>query len=416
MYPFWSAEGRSIGFAADGVLKRTDLDTGLVRTLASRFPAGGAWSAEGTILIGSIIGPLYSIDDEGGELKEATRLLRGQNSHRWPQFLPDGRRFLMFTLGVPDVRGVYRGSPADSDVERLSDRASGYRFMPPGHVLFARQGALWAGRVNREHTRVEGELALVAPEVLVHRGVYGYAAFSTSSTGSIAYRASAGETQLVWVDRTGRPAGVVGTPDDSQLSLERLSADGRTIVAGRTVAGNTNVWLFDTQRGAPHRLTFGVTDGPPVLSPDGSRVVYQAEGPRDGSVVYERRSDGTGDEALVLEESVNEWHQPQDWSADGRHLLYRVQMTTGTDLWALPLFGGRKPFNVTQTPFSESSARFSPDSRSVAYASDETGRTRSTCRLSRKPGQSCESPRVAARSRAGGRTDVSSSTSRPTGA
>ena len=373
LFPFWSAKGQSIGFAADGVLKRIDLDSGLVRTLASRSPAGGTWSADGTILIGSIIGPLYRIQEEGGALEEATRLLRGQNSHRWPQFLPDGRRFLMFTLGPPDVRGVYRGSQADPNVERVSDRASGYRFMPPAHVLFARQGALWAGRMNREYTRVEGELALVAPEVLVHRGVYGYAAFSTSSTGSIAYRASAGETQLVWVDRTGRPAGVVGTPDDSQLALERLSMDGRAILAGRTVAGNTNVWLFDTQRGAPHRLTFGETDGPPILSPDGRRVVYQAEGPRDGSVVYERRTDGTGDETVVLEESVNEWHQPQDWSGDGRHLLYRVQTAMGADLWALPLSGERKPFSVTQTSFSESGARFSPDSRSIAYASDETG-------------------------------------------
>ena len=372
-YPFWSPGSRSIGFNADGVLKRIDLDTGLVRTLASRPAAGGTWSADGTILIGSIIGPLYRIQDEGGALEEATRLLRGQNSHRWPQFLPDGRRFLMFTLGPPDVRGVYRGSQAEPNVERVSDRASGYGFMPTAHVLFARQGALWAGRVNREYTRVEGELALVAPEVLVHRGVYGYAAFSTSSTGSIAYRASAGETQLVWVDRTGQPAGVVGTPDDSQLALERLSLDGRAILAGRTVAGNTNVWLFDTQRGAPRRLTFGETDGPPILSHDGRRVVYQAEGPRDGSVVYERRTDGTGDETVVLEESVNEWHQPQDSSADGRHLLYRVQTATGADLWALPLFGERKPFSVTQTSFSEWSARFSPDSRSIAYASDETG-------------------------------------------
>ena len=373
MYPFWSPEGRSLGFAADGVLKRIDLDSGLVRTLASRFPAGGAWSPEGTILIGSIIGPLYSIQEEGGALEEATRLRGGQNSHRWPQFLNDGRRFLLFTLGPPDVRGVYRGSANDANVERVSDRESGYRFMPPAHVLFARQGALWARRLNRERTRVEGELVLVAPEVLVHRGVYGYAAFSTSSTGSIAYRASAGETQLVWIDRTGRPAGVVGTPDDSQLSLERLSTDGRTIIAGRTVAGNSNIWLFNAQRGAPHRLTFGVTDGPAALSPDGSRVVYQAEGPRDGSVVYERRSDGTGDETILLEESVNEWHQPEDWSGDGRHILYRVPTTTGTDLWALPLVGERKPFNLTQTSFSESNARFSPDSRSVAYASDETG-------------------------------------------
>ena len=246
--------------------------------------------------------------------------------------------------------------------------------------------------------------------------MYGYAAFSTSSTGSIAYRASAGETQLVWIDRTGRPAGVVGTPDDSQLSLERLSTDGRTIIAGRTVAGNSNIWLFNAQRGAPHRLTFGVTDGPAALSPDGSRVVYQAEGPRDGSVVYERRSDGTGDETILLEESVNEWHQPEDWSGDGRHILYRVPTTTGANLWALPLVGERKPFNLTQTSFSESNARFSPDSRSVAYASDETGENGIYVQPSREPGQSCGCPWVGARSRAGGRTDVSSSTSRPTSA
>jgi serine/threonine protein kinase/Tol biopolymer transport system component len=373
VHPFWSPDGGSLGFAADGVLKRIDLDTGLVRTLAGRHPAGGTWSADGTILIGSIIGPLYRIQEEGGALEEATRLLRGQNSHRWPQFLPDGRRFLLFTLGLPDVRGVYRGSAADLNVERVADRDSGYRFLPPTHVLLARQGALWAGRMNREHTRVEGEFVLVAPEVLVHRGVYGYAAFSTSSTGSIAYRGSAGETQLAWVDRSGRPAGVVGTPDDSQLSLEHSSTDGRTIIAGRTIAGKSNVWRFDTQRGAPHRLTFGVTDGPTVISPDGTRVVYQAEGPRDGSILYERQSDGTGDETVLLEESFNEWHQPQDWSGDNRYILYRVQTTTGADLWALPLFGDRKPFSVTQTSFSESNARFSPDSRSVAYASDETG-------------------------------------------
>ena len=75
---------------------------------------------EGTILIGSIIGPLYSIQEEGGALEEATRLRGGQNSHRWPQFLNDGRRFLLFTLGPPDVRGVYRGSATDANVERVS--------------------------------------------------------------------------------------------------------------------------------------------------------------------------------------------------------------------------------------------------------------------------------------------------------
>ncbi len=135
-YPFWSPDSRSVGFTAGGVLKRIDLASGLVRTLARRSFAGGAWSVDGTILIGSVIGPLYSVQADDGTVKQATNLLEGQSSHRWPQFLPDGR-FLFFTLGPPDVRGVYLGSTSDANVKRVSDRESGYRFMSPAHILFA---------------------------------------------------------------------------------------------------------------------------------------------------------------------------------------------------------------------------------------------------------------------------------------
>ena len=174
----------------------------------------------------------------------------------------------------------------------------------------------------------------VAPKVLVSQGFFGYGAFSSSSTGSIAYRASAGETQLVWLDRTGRPVGTVGQADDGQMTLYQLSRDGRAVAVTRTIAGNTNVWLLDTERGVPRRLTFDVNDNDVILSPDGTRVVHQANGPRDGSVVYERRSDGTGGETQLLEESVNEWHHPQDWSADGRYIMYAVTTTAGLDLRA----------------------------------------------------------------------------------
>ena len=100
-YPFWSPDSRSVGFTAGGVLKRIDLASGLVRTLAQSLrPRGGAWSVDGTILIGSVIGPLYSVPADGGTVKKRPDLLPGQTSHRWPQFLPDGRRFLLFTLGA----------------------------------------------------------------------------------------------------------------------------------------------------------------------------------------------------------------------------------------------------------------------------------------------------------------------------
>jgi hypothetical protein len=259
----------------------------------------GAWNRDGTILIGSVVGPLYSVQADDGAVKQATNLLAGQSSHRWPQFLPDGR-FLLFTLGPPDFRGVYLGSTTDADLRRVSNRESGYRFMPPAHVLFARQGALWARRLSRDSTTLEGDLAPVAPKVLVSQGFFGYGAFSSSSTGSIAYRV--------------------------------------------------------------------------ILSPDGTRVVHQANGPRDGSVVYERRSDGTGEEIQLLEESVNEWHHPQDWSPDGRYIVYMVTTTTGLDLRVLPRSGERAPFDVARTSFAELNARFSPDSRWVAYESNETGR------------------------------------------
>ena len=373
--PFWSPGSESVAFNARGVLKRIDLASGLVRTLASHPSAGGTWNVDGTILIGSVIGPLHSISADGGALKEATRLLPGQNSHRWPQFLPDGRRFLLFTLGPPDVRGVYLGSTDGAKVQRVSDRESGYRLMPPAHMLFARDGALWGRRLRSDSTTLERELVPIAPKVLVSQGFFGYSAVSSSTTGSIAYRSSAGETQLVWLDRTGRSVGTVGQADDGQLTLYQLSRDGRVAAVTRTIAGNTNVWLLDTERGVPRRLSFDVNDNDVILSPDGTRVAHQANGPRDGSVVYERRSDGTGGEIQLLEESVNEWHHPQDWSADGRFIVYAVTTTTGLDLRALPLSGERTPFDVARSSFVEINARFSPDNRWVAYQSTETGQS-----------------------------------------
>jgi serine/threonine protein kinase/Tol biopolymer transport system component len=371
--PFWSPDSGSVAFTAGGVLKRIDLASGLVRSLANRAAAGGTWNVDGTIVIGSVIGPLSSVHADSSTVTEATNLLQGQNSHRWPQFLPDGRRFLLFTLGSPEVRGVYLGSTAERGVERLSDRESGYRFMPPAHVLFARQGGLWARRLSSGSTTMDGELVPVARQVLVSPGFFGHVAFSSSSSGSIAYRASAGETQLTWFDRSGRPAGTVGPADDGQMRLYHLSRDGRVVVVTRTIAGSTNVWLLDTERGVPRRLTFDVNDNDAIVSPDGTRVVHQANGPRDGSVVYQRPSDGTGGEIRLLEESVDQWHHPQDWSADGRYIVYGVTSTTGLDLRALPLTGERRPFDVARTPYAESNARFSPDGRWVAYQSTETG-------------------------------------------
>jgi serine/threonine protein kinase len=374
--PFWSPDSASIGFFAGGMLKRVDLTGGFVRNLASapNFRRG-AWTLDGTIVFGASVGPLSSVSAQGGAVKEATRLLPGQTNHRIPQFLPDGQRFLLLTLGTPDVRGVYLGSLTDTSIRRVFDRESAYAFMSPAHVLIVREGALWARTFDSADASLGSDLLPVAPRVLVSPSTTGFAALSVSSVGAIAYRASAGETQLVWLDRTGNAVDSVGQRDDAQLWLAALSSDGRTVAMVRTVDGNTDVWLLESQRGAPRRLTFDPrSDATPIFSPDGSRIAYVSDRKVDVWDIFERRADGTGGETLLLESDENK--QALGWSPDGRYILYSTQNPqTDYDLWVLPLDGGLKPFPIAATPYVENEARFSPDGRWVAFDSTETGQT-----------------------------------------
>jgi eukaryotic-like serine/threonine-protein kinase len=375
-YPFWSPDSRSVGFFAAGALKRIDVDGGFVRTLASAPNSRrAAWGGDGTILFGASVGPLHAVPADGGAVGEVTTLLPGQTNHRLPQFLPDGRRFLFFTLGARDVRGVYLASFADPALRRLFDRESAYAWLPPHHVLIARQGGLWARRLSRDFSSAEGDLVPVAPRVLVAPQLTGYGAFSTSSVGSFVYRASAGQRQLVWIDRAGRPLRAIGQPDDAQLTLERLSPDGGAAAVIRVVDGNTDIWMIDLERGVLRRLTFDAAiDGTPVFSPNGGRVVYVSDGRADIWDIFERRADGTGVETLFHESGENK--QVHDWSSDGRYIVYSSQsVQTDYDIWALPLEGDRDPMPIVRTPYVELEGRLSPDAGWMAFQSNETGRS-----------------------------------------
>jgi serine/threonine protein kinase/Tol biopolymer transport system component len=374
--PFWSPDGQSIGFFAQGVLKRIDLAGGFARTLANApQPRRGAWNADGTIIFGAgSIGPLYRVSADGGAVQPATALLPGQTNHRWPQFLPDGRRFLIFSLGAAGVRGLYIGSLADKSVRKIADRESAYALMPGANMLlFARQGALWAKRMSSDYNSTEGDFIPIAPRVLVDPNATGYGAISVSSTGSIAYRASAGLQQLVWLDRAGRTVATIGQPEGDYITIWGLSLDGRTAAVSRVVEGNPDVWLVDTERGILRRLTDDPgDDGNPVLSRDGSRVVYVADGKDDVYQIHERPSDGNATPTPLFESDENK--NPNDWSPDGRYVLFSLQsQQTSFDLMALPMFGDRKPFVVAATQQVEADGKFSPDGRWVAYLSTQSG-------------------------------------------
>jgi serine/threonine protein kinase/Tol biopolymer transport system component len=374
-YLWWSPDGRSIAFFADGALKRIDLDGGVVRTIAQGpNPMRGTWNTEGTILFGASSGPLSRVSAQGSAVERATSLLAGQSSHRWPQFLPDGRRFLFLGLGMPEARGIYVGSLDSTNVTRIMDGEYGFTFLPPSHLLIAHQGALWAQKLKADYSGVEGTMVPVAAHLLMNLTVNGLAALSASAAGPIAYRSAAPSRQLVWMDRAGREAAALTAADDSQWGQLRLSADERTASVTRSINGNTDIWVIDTARGTPRRLTFDArVDGESLVSSDGQRIIYASD-PKAGLWdIYERPSDGTGSTTLIVEDAENE--NPRDLSSDGRYLLYAKQSArTDYDLWALRLDGERKPFAVAHTAFAEIDAKFSPDGRWIAFDSNETGR------------------------------------------
>ena len=376
-YPFWSPDGRSIAFFSGGKLNRLDLEGGLVRPISNApNPVGGSWGRDGTILFSpNFTGPIYSVAATGGDVTQITRTDESHSSHRFPLLLPDGRHFLYYVPGGEASRGVYVASlDGGSDTRLLGHADAPAVFVPPRRLIFVSAGKLLAQPFDPQTRTLSGTPSPVADQV-VAVGDSAQAGLSASAAGALVYRAGAGkgQRQLIWFDRAGKPLGTAADPDDAGVEEPSMSPDGRRVGISKTTNGNTDVWILDLDRRLLSRFTYdGAAESVPIWSPDGTKIVFNSN--RGGRYnLYVKAASGTGSEELLLQTEQNK--AAVDWSPDGRLILFRSpSLSTGFDLWALPLEGDRRPFPVVQTMFEERDGQFSPDGNWIAYQSNESGR------------------------------------------
>jgi hypothetical protein len=256
--PFWSPDSQSLGFFADGKLRKINLSGGPSQTVCDAPDGrGGTWNQDGVIVFaaGAVAqaGPvLYRVPASGGTAEPVTRLDEGRQEsfHRWPHFLPDGRHFLFFTGGGQQTRGIAVASLDSPAVARLISADALGVYAPPEYLLYVVEGSLLARRFDATRLQVVGEPLPLAEDVAFSAGS-GYAAISVSERGTLSYSSRAAErVQLTWVGRGGRILEVVPDALVSQDSSV-LSADGTRIAATRRSprTGLLGILLFDLARG-----------------------------------------------------------------------------------------------------------------------------------------------------------------------
>jgi eukaryotic-like serine/threonine-protein kinase len=392
IFPFWAPDGHAVGFFAEGKLKTIELNGTTALTLGDALLGrGGAWAPDGTILFSpSPIGGLQKVNAGGGTpalfLMPDALGANGQpgadlgaasskySSYRWPFVLPDGKHFLYFAMHHDPSKvannAVYWAS-LDGRENKMVVHSQSNAIYAVGFLLFNRGDQLLAQPFDADSGKLRGEPQTISSGVLSDVSTW-HTSASATENGLLTFGSgSSGGVQLVWIGRDGKQ-GSVAADNIQNLQNAALSPQGDR-VALDIDNGVNDVWVLDLARGVKTRLTFGPTGNTfPVWSPDGKWIAFSSLRAGSGGI-YRKPADGSGAEELLVPYADGVLQAPNDWSLDGKTLLYSPNIFTqkGDGIWAIDLDGDRKPRLIIPHGTNGS---LSPNQRWLAYTSAESGR------------------------------------------
>ncbi|MDP9360043.1 MAG: serine/threonine-protein kinase [Acidobacteriota bacterium] len=375
-FPFWSPDSRSIAFFSDAKLKRMEVASGAPETIADASTGrGGTWGVDNTIVFApSLSQQLYRVSPSGGAVRPVTELNigRGDTSHRFPVFLPDGRHFLAFVQGANEGGNVLLGSTDLKETQILTTADGGVVFAPPNILLIVRDRVLRAQRMNLKTFAFEGDAVPLAENVQVSSSV-NFVNVSASANGILLYvnGMSATMSTLTFFDATGKDLGSVGTSSD-QLD-PRVAPDGHAVLVSQNASnGNSDIVAYDLRRNISTKLTFSpANEFGPVWSPDSRSFVYTSFDKRPGDL-FTKREEGSGNGEPLYADKRRK--VASDWTRDGKYIIYNV-LSPGTS-WDIEAYSivDHKTIPLVKTATAETLGHVSPDGRWLAYVSLEAGR------------------------------------------
>jgi len=342
-------------------------------------PRGGSWSSDGTILlVPDFQSPIFRVSDQGGKPEPVTVLdtTRNESSHRWPYALPDGKHFLYFSrisskAGEAEGHAIYVSS-MDGKENKLVVHTTANAIYANGYLLYLRGSTLLAQRFDQSSLQLQGDPVSIADGVINDPG-FNLSVISASQTGILMFQQGNihSGARLLVIDRTGKILQTVGdmienfrvryTPDANHLTASIF--DPKML--------RLNIWMYDLHTGGRNRITSGIGEDNPVMSPDGKTIIYASV--QSGLNIYQKPINGaTAEQCLLVSPTAD---LPLDWSRDGNSVLFSrsSQVRTHGNLWIMPMKGTHEVYPVANSDFDENAGRFSPDGKWIVYHSDESG-------------------------------------------
>jgi eukaryotic-like serine/threonine-protein kinase len=364
MSPFWSADSQWIGFFVGTKLMKVEAGGTRMQTICETISGVryGAWNAQDVILFSnSVVGPLFRVSAGGGTATPVTSIPEDSlgEAHRFPQFLPDGKRFLYVKSWTSQQHGgLYLASLDGGGPELVSADIRSRVVLLNGYLLFVRGGTVFAQPFDMGSGRLTGAPQAIVLNEVVSDWRFGEVPLTGSLNGTLLFQSRLRyNTQLVWYDRSGREEGVVGSPG---FMAPALSPDGRHVAVAfdSTGTGQQNIWIHDLQRNISTPLTTTGTDTAHTWSADGRWLIYSSI--RGANGIYRRLANGSASEENLIESPAH--LLVNSVSSDGRYVLYMDFADGFTKLQRYDLEAKR-----SEPVESGAEAGYSPDGKWITY-------------------------------------------------